>query len=44
MKTGEPFAMAGIYSRGEHEGDPMTFAILASDANEVMTPVHDRCQ
>jgi putative SOS response-associated peptidase YedK len=42
MKSGEPFAMAGIYSRGEHEDDPMTFAILTTDANEVMEPVHDR--
>jgi len=42
MKSGEPFAMAGIYARGEHEGDPITFAILTTDANEVMEPVHDR--
>lgn len=42
MKSGEPFAMAGIYSHGKHEGDPMTFAILTTDANEVMQPVHDR--
>jgi putative SOS response-associated peptidase YedK len=42
MKSGEPFGMAGIYSHGEHEGDPMTFAILTTDANEVMEPVHDR--
>jgi SOS response associated peptidase (SRAP) len=42
MKSGEPFAMAGIYARGKHEGDPVTFAILTTDANEVMEPVHDR--
>jgi putative SOS response-associated peptidase YedK len=42
MKSGELFSMAGIYSRGEHEGDPATFAILTTEANEVMQPVHDR--
>jgi putative SOS response-associated peptidase YedK len=39
MKTGEPFAMAGIYSRS-NDGPP-TFAILTTTANEVMAPVHD---
>jgi putative SOS response-associated peptidase YedK len=42
MKSGEPFALAGIHARGELEDDPMTFAILTTDANEVMAPVHDR--
>jgi hypothetical protein len=42
MKSGEPFAMAGIYARREREEDPATFAILNTDANEVMEPVHDR--
>jgi putative SOS response-associated peptidase YedK len=42
MKSGEPFAMAGIYARGEREGDPMTFAIVTTEANDVMRPVHDR--
>jgi putative SOS response-associated peptidase YedK len=40
MKSGEPFAMAGIYARS-HDGPP-TFAILTTAANEVMAPVHDR--
>jgi putative SOS response-associated peptidase YedK len=34
--------MAGIYSRGKNEGDPFTFAILTTEANDVMRPVHDR--
>ena len=42
MKSGEPFAMAGIYARGESDSDPMTFAILTTEANDVMRPVHDR--
>lgn len=42
LKSGEPFAMAGIYARGETENDPITFAILTIEANEVMRPVHDR--
>jgi putative SOS response-associated peptidase YedK len=40
MKSGEPFAMAGIYSRSKH-GTP-TFSILTTDANDVMKPVHER--
>jgi len=39
MKSGEPFAMAGIYARGQHEGDPMTFAILTTDANTRSTVI-----
>jgi putative SOS response-associated peptidase YedK len=38
-KSGEPFAMAGIYAPGENEGDPMTFAILTTEANDVMRPI-----
>jgi putative SOS response-associated peptidase YedK len=34
--------MAGIYSPGQNEGDPRTFAILTTEANDVMRPVHDR--
>jgi putative SOS response-associated peptidase YedK len=40
MKSGELFAMAGIYARSD-DGPP-TFSILTTDANEVMAPVHDR--
>jgi hypothetical protein len=48
MKSGEPFAMAGIYARsvnhelGEAESALKTFAILTTTANEVMAPIHDR--
>jgi putative SOS response-associated peptidase YedK len=40
IKSGEPFAMAGIYSRSKH-GTP-TFSILTTDANDVMKPVRER--
>jgi putative SOS response-associated peptidase YedK len=40
MKSGEPFAMAGIFARSD-DGPPK-FAILTTTANEVMEPVHDR--
>ena len=39
---GEPFAMAGIYARGETNDDPVTFAILTATANELMAPIHER--
>lgn len=48
MRSGEPFAMAGIYARtethqfGAAEDAPVTFAILTTEANEVMRPIHDR--
>ena len=48
LKSGEPFAMAGIYARGsDHEfGDAesgtVTFAILTTTANEIMQPIHER--
>lgn len=42
MKSGELFAMAGIYARGENESAPITFAILTTEANDVMRPVHHR--
>jgi putative SOS response-associated peptidase YedK len=42
LKSGEPFALAGIYARGETADDPMTFAILTTEANDVMRPVHER--
>lgn len=40
--------MAGIYARGDDHGHgeaenaPVTFAILTTDANEIMQPIHDR--
>jgi len=48
LKSGEPFAMAGIYARsetGQFEGAEkglVTFAILTTIANEVMQPIHER--
>jgi len=42
LKSGEPFAMAGIYARGETENSPVTFAILTTTANEIMQPIHER--
>jgi putative SOS response-associated peptidase YedK len=47
-KSGEPFAMAGIYARsddhqfGEAESAPVSFAILTTAANEIMQPIHER--
>jgi putative SOS response-associated peptidase YedK len=48
LKSGEPFAMAGIYARGrehqigEAENTLVTFAILTTAANEIMRPIHHR--
>jgi putative SOS response-associated peptidase YedK len=48
LKSGEPFAMAGIYARsddhqfGEAESAPVNFAILTTAANEIMQPIHER--
>ena len=48
LKSGEPFAMAGIYARTETnrfdgaEHGLVSFAILTTIANEVMQPIHER--
>jgi putative SOS response-associated peptidase YedK len=47
LKTGEPFAMAGIYAREPTEFDtaeknPVNFAILTNKANEAISYIHDR--
>lgn len=48
LKSGEPFAMAGIYARTETdrfegaEKGLVSFAILTTVANEVMQPIHER--
>ena len=48
LKSGEPFAMAGIYARGrdhqfaDAENTVVSFAILTTSANELMQPIHDR--
>ena len=47
LKTGEPFAMAGVYAREPTEFDtaeknPVNFAILTTKANEAVSYIHDR--
>jgi putative SOS response-associated peptidase YedK len=47
LKTGEPFAMAGIYAREPDgfetaEKNPVNFAILTTKANEAVAHIHDR--
>jgi putative SOS response-associated peptidase YedK len=50
LKTGEPFAIAGIYARsddhqfGDAENAPITFAILTTSANELMQPITNACR
>ena len=43
-KTGEPFALAGIWEENEGEdGHPLlTFAIITTDANALVAQVHNR--
>src|SRR5262249_33028081 len=47
LKTGEPFAMAGIYAREPTgfetaEKNPVNFAILTTKANNAVSYIHDR--
>jgi putative SOS response-associated peptidase YedK len=44
LKTEEPFAFAGIWStRHDAEGNPQTtFAIITTDANELVAHIHNR--
>jgi len=47
LRTGEPFAMAGIYAREPMEFDtaeknPVNFAILTIKANDAVSHIHDR--
>jgi putative SOS response-associated peptidase YedK len=43
LKSGEPFAFAGLYEENEIEGKPMaTFAIITTEPNELMQPIHNR--
>jgi putative SOS response-associated peptidase YedK len=47
LKSGEPFAMAGIYAREPTgfetaEKNPVNFAILTTKANEAVAHIHDR--
>jgi hypothetical protein len=47
LKTGEPFAVAGIYGREPTEYDtpeknPVNFAILTTKANDAVSHIHER--
>ena len=45
MKSGEPFALAGIWEnwkRPETEEWVRTFAIITTDSNELVNAIHDR--
>jgi putative SOS response-associated peptidase YedK len=47
LKSGEPFAMAGIYAREPTEFEtaeknPVNFAILTTKANEAVAHIHER--
>jgi putative SOS response-associated peptidase YedK len=43
LKSGEPFAFAGLYEENEIAGTPAgTFAIITTEPNELMQPIHNR--
>lgn len=43
LKSGEPFAFAGLWDRWDKEGEPLeTFTIITTDNNELMAPIHNR--
>jgi putative SOS response-associated peptidase YedK len=43
MKDGEPFAIAGLWEHWEGDGGPLeTCTLLTTEANELLTPYHDR--
>ena len=42
LRSGEPFAMAGIYARDRDDHSHLNFAILTTTANEIMLPIHER--
>ena len=42
MRNREPFAMAGIWEQPEFDDQVPTFAILTTEANELVAQVHDR--
>jgi putative SOS response-associated peptidase YedK len=43
LKSGEPFAFAGLYEENEINGTPLpTFAIITTEPNELMRPIHNR--
>lgn len=42
LKSNEPFAFAGIWERWGENDELQTCAMLTTDANELMQPIHDR--
>jgi putative SOS response-associated peptidase YedK len=42
LKSGEPFAMVGIYAREKGEESPINFAILTTEANDAVRPIHNQ--
>ena len=45
MKSGEPFALAGIWENWQRPGTDewvRTFAIITTNSNELVRPIHDR--
>jgi len=43
LKSGEPFAFAGLYEENKIEGKPAgTFAIITTEPNAFMQPIHNR--
>lgn len=43
LEDDEPFAFAGVWNRTEWNGDVLeTVAIVTTDANDVVEPIHDR--
>ena len=45
MKSGEPFALAGIWENWQRPGTGewvRTFAIITTNSNELVRPIHDR--
>ena len=43
LKSGEPFAFAGLWDIWEKEGQTLkTFTIITTTPNELMEPIHDR--
>ena len=43
LKSGEPFAFAGLWDRWEKGDEPLkTFTIITTDNNEMMKPIHNK--
>jgi putative SOS response-associated peptidase YedK len=44
LKSGGPFAFAGLWERWEREGQPRveSFTIVVTEANRALRPIHDR--